>query len=67
MIDGFSMFGIGLSRGSSHSLFSVSSPSSKVDYLVGFHLGLEGFKNLLFDLVKGIERLELFRNVYSKS
>lgn len=67
MIDGFSMFGIGLSWGSSHSLFRVSSPSSKADYLVGFHIGLEGFKNLLFYLVKVSKDWELFRNVYSKS
>lgn len=67
MIDGFSVFGIGLSWGSTHSLlsFSRSSASRDVDkmpegdYLVRFHIGLEDFEKILDDLNRGIDRLSL--------
>lgn len=66
MIDGMSVFRIGASWGSSHSLVALAepSPSRCVDkwqpgeYVVRFHAGFEPMELLIADIQSGIERLE---------
>lgn len=66
MIDGFSLFRIGASWGSAHSLVSIAEPAKSRDvdrwdeghYLVRFHIGLEDMELIKSDLASGLERLK---------